>query len=131
MTLSDKYINSYKRKGRAIGNFLYVLLVIFLFILMALLLGCSAKIPAKFEDQLLITKKYSGQVRSYYYEKRCTIIITDICTLKVCKNIAVPDSAHCWVRTEPCYQNVHPDIRARLEAQFLSFNGVEYRIKTW
>ena len=112
-------------------NFLFLILVIILSVIIIALMGCAVKVPAQFEDQLLITKRYSGQVANYFYEGRETIIITDKQVIKVCGHIQVQDSAHCYIRLEPCYQDVHPDIRARLEAQFLSFNGVEYRIKTW
>jgi len=112
-------------------NLIFVIVVIILSIIMIALMGCSATVPVQFENQLIITKKYSGKAMDCLYTGSYTIVITDLTIVNLCGDVDIPYLSHCYIRTIPCYRDVHPDIAKNLESKYLSFNGQEYRVKTW
>ncbi len=88
-------------------------------------------VATKYENQLFITKKYVGQLEYYYYDGKYTNVVTNQAYFKVCEDIFIPDSAHCYIRTCKCFHDVHPDIKKNLERNYFSYNHEEYRVKTW
>src|SRR4030043_1601694 len=103
-------------------------------IILLFLCSCTAPrmiVPVNYEDQLIITKRYIGD--ACYSEKgeKYTLIITTFESVTICGVVTVPEGAHCYIRTVPCYQDVHPQIKAKLERKYFSWNGIEYRVKTW
>lgn len=61
------------------------------------------------------------------------MVILGFGSVELVGNVIVPEGVPGYVRTEPCYWDVHPDIRVRLERKYFSWNGSEkeYKIKTW
>ena len=103
---------------------------IVLFIL--LLIGCSKNmVPTQFENQLVVTKQYAGKMMYNYFDGKYTHVITDERIILVCGDVYVPDSSHCYIRITPVYIDAHPDIKENLRSKYFSYNGKEYRIKTW
>jgi hypothetical protein len=105
----------------------------YLILILSLLCACTAPriVPVKYENQLIITKRYVGELLRCIPEGRYTVIVTSERVFKVCGELHVPDQAHCYIRIIPCYWDVHPDIRAQLERQYFSYKNKEYRVKTW
>jgi hypothetical protein len=104
-----------------------------LLLILSLLCACTPSqiVPVSYENQLIITRKYAGKLLRCIPEGRYTTIVTSDAVFKVCGEVHAPLNAHCYIRIVPCYWDVHPDIRAQLERQYFSWNGKEYRIKTW
>jgi hypothetical protein len=100
-----------------------------------LLTGCKSYqiVPVKYENQLRITKRYMGEVMYAEQRGRYTLVVMGFGSVEVCGHISVPAWVPAYVRTEPCYHDVHPDIAKRLERKYLSWVGSEkeYKIKTW
>jgi len=106
--------------------------IIFLLIFTVVILGCNKQMVAtKYENQMIITKKYVGQLSYYFYDGKYTNIVTDQAYFKVDDEISIPDSVHCYIRTQPCYLNLHSAIKKNLERKYFSFTEIEYRVKTW
>ena len=108
-------------------NLLLTILIIFLFIVMICLMSCSVY-P---EGQLTITKKYIGRVEQYQHLDKFTKVRTSEGIYYICGHIDIPDSVHCYIRYAPVYCDVHPVIKEQLQHQYFSWNGQEYRVKTW
>ena len=112
-----------------------LLFILFFFIFFS---SCAYKIvhvPESYEGQIIKTKEYVGRMVEYRYEGKYTLVMTTQAIFKVCGNIQIPAKAHCYIRTIPCYKDVHPYIKKHLERKYFSFvNGSgqkEYRIKNW
>jgi hypothetical protein len=108
----------------------------FLIILSLILLtGCRTYqiVPVRFENQLVITKKYCGQVLHTKQEKKSTLVVMQFGYCELIGQVIIPEGSHGYIRTVPVYVDVHPDIRARLQKKYFSWIGSEkeYKIKTW
>jgi hypothetical protein len=108
-------------------RFLIVVVMVILTIIIICLMACKVY-P---EGQLVITKKYIGRAKDCCEAGKYTKIRTSEAILYVCGAVHVPDSSHCYIRVVPVYARVHPDVKMNLQRQYFSFNGTEYRVKTW
>ena len=104
-----------------------VLIIILTIVMICLMTNCKVY-P---EGQLVITKKYIGRAKESQEVGKYTKIRTSEAILYVCGSVHVPDSAHCYVRVVPVYARCHPDVKMNLQRQYFSWNGQEYRVKTW
>ena len=99
----------------------YILLIPLFF------LSCTHELSPSLEK----TKHYIG----VYQESKKNIIVTSRAIVYVKDSVRVPDSAWCYVRTEPCLYYYHPSIARQLERQYFSWQGsdkeyvMENRIK--
>jgi hypothetical protein len=103
-------------------------------ILLLFLIGCrSSFVPNQYENQLVITKKYYGQVLHTRQEKNYTLVVMQDCFCELVGQVIVPEGSHGYIRTVPVYVDVHPEIRERLQRKYFSWTGSEkeYKIKTW
>lgn len=102
-----------------------------LILLIFLIAGCSKGIAPQFENQMIVTKKYAGKHQYSYFDGKYTTIVTDKDAFKVCGEVDIFDSALCYIRIVPVYVDCSKFVRDQLQRKYFSFNGVEYRVKTW
>ena len=112
-------------------NLIIVIIIIMLIMLMIALIGCSATVPTQFEGQIVVTKKYAGRLQYYYFNDGYTSVITDRAAFQVCGQVDIPDSSLCYIRTLPVYVDCSRYVRDQLQRKYFSFDGDEYRVKTW
>ena len=78
------------------------------------------------EGVLYKTKYYVGKYEdSYPSEKNFINIRTSDAIFLIKENPDIPKGAFCYVRVDPCRQNVHEDIGYRLSPKYLSWSGSE------
>jgi len=100
-----------------------------------MIFSCSTErmVPKRFENQLVITKKYMGKVFYTKVEEHYTLVVMSEGIVWLCGQVIVPEGAAGFVRTLPVYMDVSPSIRAQLEHKYFSYLGCEkeYRVRTW
>lgn len=111
------------------------LLTILTILTIIIVTGCKTyqTVPVRHEEQLRITKRYIGQVAYTEQRGKYTLVVCGFQSIELCGQVSVPAFVYGYVRTEPCYWDVHPDIKKRLEHKYFTWRGSdkEYKIKTW
>lgn len=102
-----------------------------LLILLILLMGCASSNYIK-EDFLIKTRVYVGKfTKLVIIDKKYSYVYTTQAAFKVKGHPKVKEGTWCYVRIEPCWQDVTRRIAKKLEVWYFTWDGTdqEYRIK--
>ncbi len=94
-----------------------------------ILFSCRATLHIK-EGRIYKTKEYVGVYIGSVKHEDYTFIQTTQGAYKVKAELSIPDSAWCYIRTEPCRWDMHPDIAELISPKYISWDVSvkEYRI---